>query len=90
MNQANRSCGYIGESLTDGDGTIRANVMPGLRVSIVMKADQASGKLTDGVVKDVLTPSAVHPHGIKVRLQGGQVGRVKEIAPGRGQTIQDH
>ena len=55
------------------------SIRPGLRVSIVLKADQRSGKLTEGIVKDILTSSAVHPHGIKVRLESGQVGRVKEI-----------
>ena len=59
--------------------TKRANIRPGLRVSIILKADQLSGKLTEGVVKDILTNSSVHPHGIKVRLQSGQVGRVKEV-----------
>lgn len=61
------------------DGTKRINIKPGLRVSIVLKIDQQSGKLTEGVVKDILTRSPVHPHGIKVRLESGQVGRVKEI-----------
>ena len=59
-------------------GTQRVNIKPGSRVSIVLKADQRSGKLTEGIVKDVLTKSAVHPHGIKVRLESGQIGRVKE------------
>lgn len=63
------------------DGAERTNIKPGLRVSIVMKPDQRSGKLTEGVVKDILTNSSVHPHGIKVRLQTGQVGRVKKIMP---------
>ena len=57
----------------------RENIKLGLRVSIVMKADQRSGKATEGVVKDILTNSSVHSHGIKVRLENGQVGRVKEI-----------
>ena len=61
------------------DATKRANIRSGLRVSIVLKADQLSGKLTEGVVKDILTNSPVHSHGIKVRLESGQVGRVKEI-----------
>jgi uncharacterized repeat protein (TIGR03833 family) len=65
--------------LTDGAGTRRSNIRPGLRVSIVLKADQATGKLTPGVIRDVLTSAAVHPHGIKVRLESGQIGRVKEI-----------
>ena len=57
----------------------RENIKLGLRVSIVMKADQRSGKATEGIVKDILTNSSVHSHGIKVRLESGQVGRVKEI-----------
>jgi len=61
------------------NGKKRANVKPGLSVSIVLKQDQRSGKLTQGVVKDILTNSATHPHGIKVRLTDGQVGRVQEI-----------
>lgn len=61
------------------DGNNRANVRPGLTVLIVLKKDQATGKLTRGVVKDILTKSPTHPHGIKVRLTDGQVGRVKEI-----------
>ncbi len=60
-------------------GTERINIKPGLRVSIVSKIDQRSGKLTEGIVKDVLTNSPIHPHGIKVRLENGQVGRVQEI-----------
>jgi uncharacterized repeat protein (TIGR03833 family) len=61
------------------NGTQREKIRPGLRVSITLKQDQRSGKLTEGIVKDILTRSAVHPHGIKVRLLDGQVGRVKEI-----------
>ena len=61
------------------DGMQRINIKPGLRVSIILKVDQRSGRLTEGIVKDILTKSAVHPHGIKVRLENGQVGRVKEI-----------
>ena len=61
------------------DPTRRMDVKPGARVYIVLKGDQRSGKLTEGVVKDLLTNSPVHPHGIKVRLEDGQVGRVKEI-----------
>ena len=61
------------------NGTDRVNIRPGLRVSIVLKKDQQSGKLTEGIVKDILTKSPVHPHGIKVRLEDGHVGRVKEI-----------
>lgn len=61
------------------NGTKRSNIKPGLKVAIVLKKDQRSGKLTEGIVKDILTNSATHPHGIKVRLMDGQVGRVKEI-----------
>ncbi len=61
------------------NGNLRANIKPGIKVRIVLKKDQATGKLTEGVVKDILTNSATHPHGIKVRLTDGQVGRVKEI-----------
>lgn len=61
------------------NGTNRANIKPGLRVSIVKKQDQGSGKLTEGTVKDILTNSSTHPHGIKVRLVSGEIGRVKEI-----------
>ncbi len=61
------------------DGTRRADIRPGLRVSIVLKKDQRSGKLTEGIVKDILTNSPTHPRGIKVRLESGEVGRVKEI-----------
>ncbi len=59
--------------------TQRANIRPGLAVLVVLKQDQRSGKLTQGIVRDILTPSASHPRGIKVRLQSGQVGRVQEI-----------
>ena len=61
------------------DGTRRSDVKAGSRVSIVLKKDQRTGKRTEGIVKDVLTSSPVHPHGIKVRLEIGDVGRVKEI-----------
>jgi uncharacterized repeat protein (TIGR03833 family) len=61
------------------NGNRRSDIKPGIRVSIVLKADQGSGKLTEGTVKDILTNSTVHPHGIKVRLENGQIGRVKEI-----------
>ena len=61
------------------DGRNRNEIKPGLKVNIVLKADQKTGKLTQGIVKDLLTNSSTHPHGIKVRLQDGQVGRVKEI-----------
>jgi uncharacterized repeat protein (TIGR03833 family) len=61
------------------NGQTRASIKPGMTVLIVLKQDQRTGKLTKGVVKDILTKSPNHPHGIKVRLQSGQVGRVKEI-----------
>ncbi len=61
--------------------TIRSNIKPGMAVLIVLKPDQPTGRLTKGIVKDILTSSPTHPHGIKVRLQDGQVGRVKEIVP---------
>lgn len=65
-------------------GKNRRDIRPGIEVDIVMKQDQRSGKLTRGIVKDILTRSADHPHGIKVRLTGGQVGRVKKVWPGSG------
>lgn len=61
------------------NGQTRANIKPGMTVLIVLKQDQRTGKLTQGVVRDILTKSLHHPHGIKVRLENGQVGRVKEI-----------
>lgn len=61
------------------NGTDRSAIKPGLRVLIVLKKDQRTGNLTEGIVKDILTNSPFHPHGIKVRLDDGQVGRVKEI-----------
>jgi uncharacterized repeat protein (TIGR03833 family) len=60
-------------------GNTRSNIKPGLAVKVVRKEDQSTGKLTEGIVKDILTKSAIHPHGIKVRLQSGIVGRVKEV-----------
>ena len=62
------------------DGTKRLDIKRGAEVSIVLKKDQRSGKLTEGIVKDILTKSPKHPHGIKVRLESGAVGRVKRIA----------
>lgn len=61
------------------NGTIRRDVKPGQLVKIVTKEDQRTGELTEGYVKDILTKSPQHPHGIKVRLETGEVGRVKEI-----------
>ncbi|HLS60830.1 MAG TPA: YwbE family protein [Virgibacillus sp.] len=59
------------------DGRYRKNIQPGVDVEIVLKKDQRSGNTTPGTVKDLLTNSSYHPHGIKVRLEDGQVGRVK-------------
>lgn len=61
------------------NGQTRTNIKPGMTVLIVLKQDQRTGKLTKGIVKDILTKSPNHPHGIKVRLENGQVGRVKEV-----------
>lgn len=60
-------------------GNNRADIKVGARVKVVQKQDQRTGTTTDGVVRDILTKSATHPHGIKVRLEGGIVGRVKDI-----------
>lgn len=64
------------------NGTKRTDIKPGMKVNIVLKKDQRTGALTQGVVRDILTKSASHPHGIKVRLENGAVGRVKEILAG--------
>ena len=64
------------------NGTNRAGMKSGLKVLIVLKKDQRSGKLTEGIVKEILTKSPTHPHGIKVRLEGGEIGRVKKIVEG--------
>ncbi len=60
-------------------GTIRANIKPGIKVKVVQKQDQRTGKLTEGTVAKLLTKSQNHPHGIKVMLEDGTVGRVKEV-----------
>ena len=60
-------------------GTARENIKQGISVGIVLKQDQKSGKITQGIVKKILTNSSFHPHGIKVQLEDGRVGRVKEI-----------
>jgi uncharacterized repeat protein (TIGR03833 family) len=65
------------------DGKNRADITPGTRVRVVQKQDQRSGTLTEGTVGEILTKSATHPHGIKVRLVSGVVGRVKVILPER-------
>jgi uncharacterized repeat protein (TIGR03833 family) len=61
------------------EGQSRDNIKPGIRVAIVLKENQRSGELTEGIVKDILTNSQFHPHGIKVRLTTGEVGRIKLI-----------
>ena len=61
------------------NGTVRTDIKAGMRVNIVQKQDQRSGRLTCGIVRDILTRSGLHPHGIKVRLDSGIVGRVREI-----------
>jgi uncharacterized repeat protein (TIGR03833 family) len=61
------------------NGQNRSAIKVGSRVAIVLKGDQRTGKLTEGIVQDILTNSATHPHGIKVRLESGAVGRLKEI-----------
>lgn len=65
------------------NGQRRADIRPGIRVRVVQKQDQRTGRLTEGVVRDLLTKSSTHPHGIKVRLEGGIVGRVQEILDDR-------
>lgn len=65
------------------DGTERENIKIGQRVAIVQKQDQRTGELTEGIVAEILTNSSYHPHGIKVRLEGGEVGRVQEILDDR-------
>jgi uncharacterized repeat protein (TIGR03833 family) len=61
------------------DGQKRSDIKPGTRVRVVQKQDQPTGKMTEGIVRDILTKSPTHPHGIKVRLTTGIVGRVKDI-----------
>ncbi|MDY0132999.1 MAG: YwbE family protein [Desulforegulaceae bacterium] len=61
------------------NGQLRDNIKPGASVNIVLKKDQRKGTLTKGIVRDILTKSKKHSHGIKVRLEDGQVGRVKEV-----------
>jgi len=61
------------------NGTFRKDIKPGIKVMVVQKEDQRTGKLTEGIVKDILTNSQTHPHGIKVRLENNIVGRVQQI-----------
>ncbi len=63
------------------DGTIRSQIRPGLHVYIVLKEDQGTDKLTEGIVKDILTSAPEHHRGIKVRLESGEVGRVQAVQP---------
>lgn len=71
------------------NGQNRSQIHPGLEVDIVLKQDQRTGRTTRGIVKDILTRSPNHPHGIKVRLQDGQVGRVKRIVAGSAGARKD-
>jgi uncharacterized repeat protein (TIGR03833 family) len=71
------------------DGRIRSNVAKGAEVLIVQKRDQRTGRLTRGIVKDVLTRSEEHPRGIKVRLEGGKIGRVREIVAREDRSSRD-
>ena len=73
-----REC-YTKRETRHMNGTKREQIQPGSQVFIVLKNDQRSGKLTKGIVKDILTKSPVHHHGIKVRLESGEIGRVKDI-----------
>ena len=66
------------------DGRNRSNIKPGIEVAIVLKEDQRTGELTEGTVQNILTNSQFHPHGIKVRLTTGEVGRVQEIRSATG------
>jgi len=68
---------------TQMDGRKRTDVKPGQTVKIILKQDQRTGKLTEGIVQDILTNSPSHPYGIKVRLTSGEVGRVQEIFPAK-------
>ena len=70
---------FGGDQIKVMNVTNRLKIKPGLHVLIVLKQDQRSGKLTKGIVKDILTKASTHPHGIKVRLESGEIGRVKEI-----------
>jgi uncharacterized repeat protein (TIGR03833 family) len=72
-------CRTLGKRCIAMNGTERKNVMPGCHVKVVQKQHQRTGELTEGVVKDILTKSPVHPHGIKVRLDSGIIGRVHEV-----------
>lgn len=81
VSNKNYNIDYLKKKMKENkmDGRNRLDIKPGLKVKIVLKKDQRSGRLTEGIVKDLLTKSAFHTHGIKVRLESGDVGRVKEI-----------
>ena len=68
------------------DGRNRSNIKPGIEVAVVLKEDQRTGELTEGIVQNILTNSQFHPHGIKVRLTDGQIGRVQEIRTGENEN----
>lgn len=68
------------------DGRYRNQIRAGLKVAVILKADQRTNKKTVGIVQSILTKSAYHPHGIKVRLEDGQVGRVADILDSSGET----
>ena len=68
------------------DGRNRSNIKPGIEVAIVLKEDQRTGELTEGIVQNILTNSQFHPHGIKVRLTDGRIGRVQEIKTGENEN----
>lgn len=68
------------------DGRNRSNIKPGIEVAIVLKEDQHTGELTEGIVQNILTNSQFHPHGIKVRLTDGQIGRVQKIKTGENEN----
>jgi len=70
---------FGGNGINVMNDTNRVKIKPGLHVLIVLKKDQRSGKVTEGIVKDVLTKSPTHPHGIKVRLESGEIGRVNKV-----------
>jgi uncharacterized repeat protein (TIGR03833 family) len=72
-------CLFLQQKKGHMDGTIRSNIKPGIVVNIVLKKDQRTGILTEGIVKDILTSAPKHHRGIKVRLEDGQIGRVQEI-----------
>jgi uncharacterized repeat protein (TIGR03833 family) len=75
LKQSNRK----GNNFQFMDGKNRSDIKPGIEVAIVLKEDQRTGKLTEGIVQNILTNSQFHPHGIKVRLTSGEIGRVQEI-----------